>query len=140
MKAHPVHRWLARLVLLMPIVTLCLSHGVAAAQSIIPFKRDSAVNDSEFSRLGLGMVLTIAVLCLVLYVLRRRLRQPKMSGAKMESLQILETQRLGQRATLYVVQFAGGQYLIGHSEYGLTCLVNAPLASNVDMESVDAHP
>ena len=101
--------------------------GMVWAQSAIPFKRDSATSGSDLSRLGWGMLVSIALLGLVLFGLRRYLRQNLPNQGTVSGLQICESKRLGPRSLLHVVHFAGQQYLIGQSEQGLVCLANAPL-------------
>lgn len=109
------------------------------AQSAIPFKHENSTAGGDFSRIGLALILCLAVLAAVLYLLRRYLPGviKPVSGCK--RVQVLETQRLGPRSQVYVVAFGGRQYLIGQSEHGLVRLASAPLAEVTDVEPPDAQ-
>jgi flagellar biogenesis protein FliO len=112
----------------------------AVAQSVIPFKREPVATGAELSRLGVGMAVTIVVLGVALYLVRRHLRMSGPVSGPSQQLRILETQRLGPHATLHVMHFAGHQYLIGHSEQGLACLASAALPDNAGKGPADAQP
>jgi flagellar biogenesis protein FliO len=100
--------------------------GMALAQAAIPFKQNGAAAASlESGAIG---VLAISVLAIAaVYFLRKRFNLPfgKQAGAP-RLLKILETQHLGPRAMLSVVEFEGRRYLIAQSEHGVSCLVAAP--------------
>lgn len=93
------------------------------AASAIPFKRAETV---EASAGGAGLaVLLLSVLAIgLVYALRKRL--PAARGADGRLLRVLETRRLGPRALVSVVEFAGQHYLLAQSEQGVSCVASAP--------------
>lgn len=117
-------RWL----LSLPAGAGCaLAH--AAAASSIPFKQDAPVGAAALPGGALGVLLLSALAIVAVYVVRKRLNlQPARSGSA-KLLRVLETQRLGPRTLLSVVEFAGSQYLIAQSEQGVSCLAAAPPAT-----------
>ncbi|MRW94181.1 hypothetical protein GJ699_29830 [Duganella sp. FT80W] len=114
-------RWLTLGALAMAMAS---SHAEPAAAAI-PYKQDAAVTAAALPGGALGVLLVSALAIVVVLVLRKRLNlQPRRDGAR--HLRVLETQRLGPRTLLAVVEFAGGQYLIAQSEHGVSCLAAAP--------------
>lgn len=107
--------------------------GVAAAEPAatpIPFKQDAAGAAAALPGGALGVLLLSALAIGAVYVVRKRLNL-RPGGAKdaPRHLRVLETQRLGPRTLLSVVEFAGGRYLIAQGEQGVSCLVAAPGAA-----------
>lgn len=97
-----------------------LSYASVPAGSAIPFKQDSAA--APWSGAGLALVIVSLVAIAVVLVLRKRLGlAPAAGGPRM--LRIVESQRLGPRALLSVVEYKGEHYLISYSEQGVSCLV-----------------
>ena len=46
------------------------------------------------------------------------------AGARRRYIELLETQRIGTRATLHAVRFADSVYLIAQSEHGVTAITS----------------
>jgi flagellar biogenesis protein FliO len=92
----------------------------------IPFKRDtgaaSGITGSALGVLGVSLLAIGAVL-----VMRRRLRLDTPAGSSGKLLRVLESQRLGPRALLTVVEFDGTRYLVAQGEQGISCLAAAPV-------------
>jgi flagellar biogenesis protein FliO len=108
--------------------------GAALAEAAIPFKQEGPARASlEGGALG---VLAISVLAIVVvYFLRKRLNLSLgRKAGEPRLLRILETQHLGPRALLSVVEFEGRRYLIAQSEQGVSCLVAAPDAPPLPRE------
>lgn len=104
----------------------------AGATPAIPFKQDAA---PAVSGLGGGVaMLLVSVLAIgAVYFLRKRLNLHGATLGAPRLLRVLESQRLGPRAMLSVVEFSGGHYLIAQSEHGITCLATSlgkPLATS----------
>ncbi|SFV16636.1 flagellar biosynthetic protein FliO [Pseudoduganella namucuonensis] len=97
----------------------------AASAAAIPFKRTAAVPAEAISGGAVGVVLISLAAIVVVYVLRKRLKLAP-AGPSEGALRIVETQRLGPRTLLSVVEFSGGRYLIAQGEHGVTCLASAP--------------
>ena len=101
------------------------SAAASASASVIPFKRDSDVPSSTFIGGGVGVLLISLLAIVVVQWLRKRLHMlPGSQGPRL--LQVLESQRLGPRTTLLVVQFAGRRYLLAQGEHGVQCLDSVP--------------
>lgn len=118
---------LARALALSLAAPLC--HGADGIQNAapIPFKQEAALGVTALPGGALGVLLLSMLAIGAVYVVRKRL---KLVGAKADGaprrLRIVETQRLGPRTLLSVVEFAGGEYLIAQSEQGVCCLATAP--------------
>ncbi|MTV41465.1 flagellar biosynthetic protein FliO [Duganella radicis] len=112
--------------LLMSASQAARAEGPAAP---IPYKQDAAVAAAALPGGALGVLILSGLAIVVVYVLRKRLnlQAPGKGGAR--HLRVLETQRLGPRTLLSVVEFAGSRYLIAQSEQGVTCLASAPDAA-----------
>ncbi|MDM5179182.1 hypothetical protein F2P44_16030 [Massilia sp. CCM 8695] len=97
--------------------------GPAAASTgaPIPFKQDKQGGASDPSRLGAAVLIVLLGLGASVYALRYKLR---LSGipAPAKLLRVLDSRRLTPRASLHVVEFAGSQYLLAHSEQGVVCI------------------
>jgi flagellar biogenesis protein FliO len=97
-----------------------LSYLAVPAGGGIPFKQDQA--GATWSGAGLALVIVSLLAIAAVLVLRKRLGMaPAASGPRM--LRIVESQRLGPRALLSVVEYKGEHYLISYSEQGVSCLV-----------------
>jgi flagellar biogenesis protein FliO len=110
------------------VLAALLASSLAAAEppsTPIPFKRDTGaaagIGGSALGILGVSLLAIGAVL-----VLRRRLRLDAPPGAG-KLLRVLESQRLGPRALLTVVEFDGTRYLVAQGEQGISCLATAPV-------------
>lgn len=94
-----------------------------AQASAIPFKHESASG----SVLGNGAfgVLVISLLVIVaVFFIRKQLQLNQSSNGASRHLRILETQRIGPKALLSVIEFDGARYLIAQSEHGIQCLLS----------------
>lgn len=127
------------------LTSLCC--GLAAAEPAaapIPFKHDAAGAAASLPGGALGLLLLSALAIGAVYVVRKRLNlHAGGANAAPRHLRVLETQRLGPRTLLSVIEFAGGRYLIAQSEQGVSCLVAAPGAAGAISAAValpDAAP
>ena len=97
----------------------------------IPFKQD----EGEFGALMWRSILVTAGLIVValgaVYVMRRYNFMPQgVARTPAEgSARVVQTLRLGPRATLHVVQFEGRRVLIGQTDRGLRLLASATAES-----------
>jgi flagellar biogenesis protein FliO len=99
-----------------------------AVQVPIPFKHEGSSPAGSLSGAAGVLLVSVAAIVAVL-VIRRRLRLDGPSGGAPRLLRVLETQRLGPRTLLSVVEFGGRQHLIAQSEQGVQCLATADQAS-----------
>ncbi len=89
----------------------------------IPYKHDSSVGSANLGGGAVGILLiSLAAIGLVLWA-RKKLNLPTQATSQGRSLRIVESQRLGPRAVLSVIEFDGRRYLIAQGEQGITCLV-----------------
>ena len=100
---------------------------VTTTASAIPFKRDGGAADSPLAGGALGLLVVSLIVIGAVLVIRKKLGLGLPVAGKSSLLKVLETQRLGPRALLSVVEFSGTQYLIAQGEQGVTCLVAKPL-------------
>lgn len=97
-----------------------------ASTQTIPFKRDAAGADTPLAGGAVGvLVISLIAIGAVLYV-RKRMNFNSAGGSKTGLLKVLETERLGPRGLLSVVEFSGTHYLLAQGEHGITCLASAP--------------
>lgn len=103
-----------------------MPQATQTVQPAIPFKRDADVGGAALASSGVGVLIVSLLAIAAVLVVRKRLRigQPAAKGAPL--LQVLETQRLGPRALVSVVQFKDTQYLLAQSEHGVSCLASVP--------------
>jgi len=110
--------------------------GAEPAAAAIPFKQDGAATAASLQGGALGILAISALAIVAVLYLRKRLNLPFGRPASASRLlKILETQHLGPRATLSVVEFEGRRYLIAQSGQGVTCLVTAPDAPPLPLEA-----
>lgn len=100
--------------------------AAASAPAPIPFKRDAAVADAALPGGAVGVLLVSLLAIAAVYVLRKRLNLAP-ATAQGRLLKVLETQRLGPRTLLSVVEFSGKRYLIAQNEHGVSRLASAPV-------------
>lgn len=108
------------------LAVLCANASLAwcAPAHPIPFKQDSAAS-TPWSGAGLALIMVSVLAIVAVVVVRKRLRLTSPpGGARM--LRVLETERLGPRNTLSVVEFKGEHYLLSQGDHGVTCLVAPP--------------
>ncbi|MBI3229334.1 MAG: FliO/MopB family protein [Burkholderiales bacterium] len=98
------------------------ANPVASHPPAIPFKHDTGVASSSLGGGAVGVLLISAVTIVGVMWARKKLNLVNPQHAQGTLLRILESQRLGPRAVLSVVEFDGGRYLIAQSEHGLQCL------------------
>jgi flagellar biogenesis protein FliO len=85
----------------------------------IPFKQPAAAGSAATSGGIAVLVVSLIAIAAVLY-LRKRLNLVPRTGQGGKRVRILETQMLGPRAMLAVVEFGGREHLIAHTEHGVT--------------------
>lgn len=106
-----------------------VSAGVQAPQPI-PFKQEAPAASLGSSGLGVLLV-ALAAVGAVLY-LRKRLNLPLPGSGSQRLVKILQSERMGPRALLSVVEFDGKRYLLAQGEHGITCVATgvAPAAGD----------
>lgn len=98
------------------------SAAPAPAPAAIPFKRDGATPAGGWAGGATSVVLvSLAAIGAVLY-LRRRLNLDGAGIGAPRLAKVLETQRLGPRGLLSVIEFGGQQHLVLQGEHGVSCL------------------
>jgi flagellar biosynthetic protein FliO len=85
----------------------------------IPFRQPAPVGSTAASGGVAVLVVSLVAIGAVLY-LRKRLNLGPRTGQGGKRIRILETQMLGPRAMLAVVEFGGREHLIAHTEHGVT--------------------
>jgi flagellar biogenesis protein FliO len=106
------------------------SSAVAAVHTsapAIPFKRDAGVADSPLAGGAVGVLVVSLIAIAAVLVVRKKMGLNRPLGGKDSLLKVLETQRLGPRALLSVVEFGGAQYLIAQGEHGISCVASKML-------------
>jgi flagellar biosynthetic protein FliO len=98
--------------------------GVQVAQPVtqapaIPFRQQTPAGNAAASGGIAVLVVSLIAIGAVLY-LRKRLNLGPRTGQGGKRIRILETQMLGPRAMLAVVEFGGREHLIAHTEHGVT--------------------
>lgn len=91
----------------------------------IPFKQDSVAATGALPGGALGVLLVSALAIGAVYWIRKRLNLPLPGKQAGRHLRVLQTERLGPRTLLSVVEFAGARYLIAQGEQGVSCLAQA---------------
>jgi len=106
----------------------CASAGVHGAEPLaasppqaIAFKQDDGELGPLLLRSLLAMAAIVGVGFGVLYVMRRRGIVPAARPAS-RSLRVVESVRLGPRASLFVVQFGESRLLVGQGEHGVSLI------------------
>jgi flagellar biosynthetic protein FliO len=95
----------------------------AANVPAIPFKQASpAINAATTSG---GAVLVVSLLAIaIVFFLRKRLNLGRMGEHGSKRIRVLETQMLGPRTMLAVVEFGGREHLIAQTEHGVSCIAD----------------
>lgn len=137
---------MARAWLLSLVLLACSAVAAEDKPAAIPFKHDPVASSTALGNGAFGVLVISLIVIVAVLVVRKRLNLNTplgglrglgglagLSGASNTPrlLKVLETQRLGPRALLSVVEFEGGRYLIAQSEHGITCLVSSPSTSSV---------
>lgn len=91
----------------------------------IPFKSEAGSGAAALATSGIGVLLvSLAAIGAVLYLRKRfNLNPPAPGQAKL--VKVLESQRMGARTMLFVVEFGGVHHLVAQSEQGISCLAQA---------------
>jgi flagellar biogenesis protein FliO len=93
-----------------------------AASQPIPFKHDGGGAGAAVAGSGLAVLLVaLAAIGAVLY-LRKRLNLPLPGSGGQRLVKVLQSERMGPRALLSVVEFDGRRYLLAQGEHGITCV------------------
>lgn len=100
---------------------------VQPVQSAIPFKRDGAGVDAPLASGGAAVLVISLIAIVAVLVVRKKLNLGPALAGKKGLLTVLETQRMGPRALVSVVEFGGTQYLIAQGEQGITCIDRKPV-------------
>ncbi|NIA55050.1 FliO/MopB family protein [Massilia sp. TW-1] len=96
-----------------------------AAPQPIPFKHDGGGAGAGVAGGGLAVLLVaLAAIGAVLY-LRKRLNLPLPGSGGQRLVKVLQSERMGPRALLSVVEFDGRRYLLAQGEHGITCVATS---------------
>ena len=105
-----------------PVSSLALA--VPAPQPI-PFKHEARGASGSLGSSALGLLLVALVAIGAVLYLRKRLNLPLPGSAGARPLKVLQSERLGPRALLSVVEFDGQRYLLAQGEHGITCVATS---------------
>jgi len=103
-----------------------MSVPVQPVQTAIPFKRDGAGADAPLASGGAAVLVISLIAIVAVLVVRKKLKLGGPLSGKSGLLNVLETQRMGPRALVSVVEFDGTRYLIAQGEQGITCIDRKP--------------
>lgn len=101
----------------------------------IPFKHDAGVPAGSVSGGALGVLLISLLAIGAVLFLRKRFNLHPVRASQPGLLRVLETQRLGPRTLLSVVEFSGQRYLVAQGEHGVSCLASAPAGQSPDVNA-----
>lgn len=115
------------------VSTFCLGYlpVMAAATEVsqaIPFKPASTHAAGDPLQLIAGFAICILVLLVILYALRRRLASSRLLSGQKKQIRITESQRMGARSTLHVVEFSGKRYLLAQTEQNVSCIATETIS------------
>jgi flagellar biogenesis protein FliO len=99
-----------------------------AAPRPIPFKQDGAGAAAGLGSSALGVLLVALVAIGAVLYLRKRLNLPLPGAGAQRLVKVLQSERLGPRALLSVVEFDGRRYLLAQGEHGITCVASSAAA------------
>jgi flagellar biogenesis protein FliO len=99
--------------------------GVARAAPAIPFKHEAASSATLLSRSAAGVLVVSLIVIAAVLLIRKRLHLVPNGAVGPRPLRVLQTQRIGPRTLLTVVEFDGTRYLVAEGERGLTCLAQS---------------
>jgi flagellar biogenesis protein FliO len=97
--------------------------------SSIPFKHEAGVPAASVTGGALGLLLISLLAIGVVLFLRKRFNLIPRRASTAGLLRVLETQRLGPRTLLSVVEFSGSHYLVAQGEHGVSCIASAPVTA-----------
>lgn len=93
----------------------------------IPFKTTPANAGGDPMQLIIGFAVCLLVLVVIIYALRRRQSSSRLLTGEKKQIRIAESQRLGPRSSLHVVEFSGRRYLIAQTEQNVSCIATEPM-------------
>lgn len=99
--------------------------AVSAAPAPIPFKPESAASVGTLGGSGLGVLLVALVAIGAVLYLRKRLNLPLPGAGGQRLVRVLQSERMGPRALLSVVEFDGRRLLLAQGEHGITCVASS---------------
>ena len=99
--------------------------AVVTTPQAIPFKQAAAGGAPVTSSAVAVVVVSLIAIAVALY-LRKRLNLGRTVAQGGKRIRILETQMLGPRAMLAVVEFGGREHLVASTEHGVTRLADVP--------------
>lgn len=85
----------------------------------IPFKHAAPTGNAAATSGGAVLVVSLLAIGLVLF-LRKRLNLGRAGGQGGKRIRVLETQMLGPRTMLAVVEFGGREHLIAQTDHGVS--------------------
>lgn len=97
-----------------------------AAPGPIPFKQEAAAGAGGVGASALGVLLVLLAAAGAVLYLRKRLRLPLPGGAGERLVRVLESERMGPRTLLCVVEFGGQRHLLAQGEHGVSCVASVP--------------
>lgn len=108
----------------------CTKQSVAAtaAAPAIPFKQESTAGGAGVGSSALGVLLVAAVAIGAVLFLRKRLNLPMPGAPGVRLVRVLQSERLGPRALLSVVEFDGQRLLLAQGEHGISCVATSAIA------------
>ncbi len=112
----------------LPVASSCTTASASAATPI-PFKRDAEAVGGSMAAGSIGILIVSLLAIVAVLVVRKRLKLGAPTGGAAPLVKVIESQRLGARALLTVVEFGGAQHLIAQSEQGVTYLVAGPASA-----------
>lgn len=101
-----------------------------AAQSLspaIPFKRDADAGAAALGGGAIGVLILSLIAIVAVLAVRKHLGLGLARPGAPRLVKVLESQRLGPKALLSVVEFSGTQYLIAQGEHGISCVASKPV-------------
>jgi flagellar biogenesis protein FliO len=102
-----------------------MAQQASTIQPAIPFKRDGG-SGATLASSGAGVLIVSLIAIAGVLVIRKRLRIGAPAAGRKAMLQVLETQRLGPRSLVSVIEFRGTQYLLVQGEHGVSCVASVP--------------
>ena len=118
--------WTRMACALIFFVGFCTGSDAAPSIKPIPFKHAAGSPEQDLRGVLLGFGVCVVALGGALYFLRRKFPSPTRHAKNTRAITVIDTQKLNQRTTLYVVEFGTSQYLISQNEQGTQCLASSP--------------
>lgn len=122
------------------LAALCANYACAqdsaSPASKIPYKAEGTPLEEHGSRVGIGLLIFLAISGGVLYGIRKKIPSLAERADGDAHLKIIKRTHLNPRATLYVVEFDQRTLLIGQSGDHLVCLDKFSPAESQDNTDV----